>query len=41
MPIENALFESPDRSILVEKPGRSRPHRLAEALDVRGPAGNL
>jgi hypothetical protein len=28
-------------SILVEKPGRSRPVWQAEALDVHGPAGNL
>jgi hypothetical protein len=34
-------LDSLDGSILVEKPGRSRPLWHAEALDVRGPAGNL
>src|ERR1700722_6311765 len=41
IPIENAPLNRFDGSILVEKPDRSRPLGKAEALDVRGPAGNL
>src|SRR6202050_4700043 len=41
MPHSECLAESREGSILVEKPGRSRPLRWAEALDVHGSARNL
>jgi hypothetical protein len=41
IPIEKAPLKPLVQAILVEKPDRSRPPRVAEGLDVRGRAGNL